>query len=408
MEWQRLSDFRVVGRLVQSRQSGPLSYGTLLGVGDGPWPGPVKAVDLQYQIYESGGKFDSYQTYDSVTGFQGLLFSLFDEVTTFTPGYNLKIFRGFTSVLSATALALIIVWFFIEFGLLSALLSLGFMLVSEWLTLYGGSIYWQLWAFYFPMIVVAYYLARPVQKQQIGTKTFVLSILATVVVKCLFNGFEFISTALAMLFVPLIYYAVLNHWRIGPFIKFSLSIAISALMGVFVSLGILITQIRMNEGSWNKAVIYLFFTLGKRTFGDPVQYPEEAESLRATVFTVLWKYMSEGRALIFSNYFTTTNPWLEKIMEPTYLMLFVTFGLFTALFFILPRSHEETHHKTLALVITTWLSAFAQLSWLVLFKAHSYIHTQLNYVIWQMPFTLFGFAMCGTIIKYLTALNFKR
>jgi hypothetical protein len=37
----------------------------------------------------------------------------------------------------------------------------------------------------------------------------------------------------------------------------------------------------------------------------------------------------------------------------------------------------------------------------VLFKAHSYVHTQLNFILWQMPFTLFGFALGGFVLSSL-------
>jgi hypothetical protein len=50
-----------------------------------------------------------------------------------------------------------------------------------------------------------------------------------------------------------------------------------------------------------------------------------------------------------------------------------------------------------ALLAATWFSLLAPLSWFVLFKAHSYIHTQINFILWQMPFTIFGFAFCGLV-----------
>jgi hypothetical protein len=34
----------------------------------------------------------------------------------------------------------------------------------------------------------------------------------------------------------------------------------------------------------------------------------------------------------------------------------------------------------------------------VVFKAHSYIHTQMNFIVWQLPFTLFAGAVCSLAI----------
>lgn len=58
----------------------------------------------------------------------------------------------------------------------------------------------------------------------------------------------------------------------------------------------------------------------------------------------------------------------------------------------------ERGHRYRALILTTWFSIFAPLSWFVIFKAHSYIHTHMSFLLWQMPFTLFGFAVIGAAI----------
>ncbi len=39
------------------------------------------------------------------------------------------------------------------------------------------------------------------------------------------------------------------------------------------------------------------------------------------------------------------------------------------------------------------------MSWFIVFKGHSFIHVDLNFVIWQMPFTLFGFAAVGLAMR---------
>jgi hypothetical protein len=49
-------------------------------------------------------------------------------------------------------------------------------------------------------------------------------------------------------------------------------------------------------------------------------------------------------------------------------------------------------------MLSTWVSILAPLSWFIIFKAHSYIHTHMNYIVWQMPFVLFGSALCGVVL----------
>jgi hypothetical protein len=65
------------------------------------------------------------------------------------------------------------------------------------------------------------------------------------------------------------------------------------------------------------------------------------------------------------------------------------------------RQAQDLKQKKLALIAATWFSILAPLSWYIIFKAHSFIHTHLNNILWQMPFVLFGFAVCGLAIKDL-------
>ena len=52
----------------------------------------------------------------------------------------------------------------------------------------------------------------------------------------------------------------------------------------------------------------------------------------------------------------------------------------------------------IALIWTAWFSILAPLSWYVIFKAHSFIHTHMSFLLWQMPFTFFGFAVFSAAV----------
>jgi hypothetical protein len=45
----------------------------------------------------------------------------------------------------------------------------------------------------------------------------------------------------------------------------------------------------------------------------------------------------------------------------------------------------------------TWFSLLAPLSWFVIFKGHSFIHTHMNAITWHMPFMFLGFALVGYV-----------
>jgi len=88
---------------------------------------------------------------------------------------------------------------------------------------------------------------------------------------------------------------------------------------------------------------------------------------------------------------------VRYVLKIRYLYLIGLF-LVASILVWLPRRRSRpwpSHRSARALVGTTWFSILAPLSWFVLFKAHSDVHTHMNFLVWQMPFTLFGFAVVG-------------
>ena len=59
----------------------------------------------------------------------------------------------------------------------------------------------------------------------------------------------------------------------------------------------------------------------------------------------------------------------------------------------------ETKNNFNALIITFWVSIIAPLSWFILFKSHSYIHTHMNFIVWYMPFALLGYVLLGYLFS---------
>jgi hypothetical protein len=395
-EWRMNSSHMLVGRLAHSKQSGVFADSALLGTVDGGWPTPPGIAEHQYDVYVNQLHYDSFFAYRSAIGLQGILFSLFDKHTNYPENFNLKIFSGFTSVLSAMMMATLIMWFFLQFGFLSAIFAAGFILLSKWMTFFGGDIYWQLWAFYLPTVIVFYYCARKEPANQVDLHLLSL-IFVTVLIKILFNAFEFISTALLMIYTPLLYFAILQGWSYKKFFALSIKIGISAILATLTGLGILLIQLAGIMGGLTPAVEYVQSTLMRRTYGDVNLYPVEAEGLQASISSVIWIYIS-GRA--FNLQFLQDTPWLSSFGNISYLSVFVVFIITSAIFLGLYFHKSKIFgRKPLALFCSMWFSAVSPLSWFILFKGHSYIHTHLNYIVWQMPFTIVGFAFLGYFLQ---------
>jgi hypothetical protein len=399
--FQTDTESHVLGRIVETRQSGIFSYGGLTGWGNTescPQGGCIGYP--QYQAFLQDTRLTSFFPYLSQTGGQAMLFGVLDQALRIPSPAKLALFHGITSLLSALTLALIVLWFDLEFGLVAALFVLGSAVLSQWLTVFGRNLWWSIWAFYAPMVSVAFYLRRLARPPR--WFSFGLVVFAAVVLKCMINGFEYITTTLLMSLVPLVYYALARRWSLRATAAGLLAAGAASLAAVLVSAAILSLQIAAVEGSFADGLNQILFALGKRTYGDPALFPQDYRaSLQASLPDVMVPYLM--------GWFFNLNNWLivPSAFVTRYLFkirYFYLIGLFFVAGFLLwlgerrVRS-DSSGRRNLALVWATWLSLLAPLSWFVIFKAHSSIHTHINFLVWQMPYTLFGFGLTGVAAR---------
>ena len=406
-EWfdthQRDTESLIVGRMVKSRQDGIFSAGGLTGAGIVDLDNWISSeqIDTQYSAYLNKLSFDKFAPYMSQPGGQGILFSIFDRLIPLSPQIKLWSFYVLTALLSAIALAAIIGWFYEEFGGWVAIFVVGSAVLSQWLTVFGKNLWWSLWAFYLPMIVVMYFLKRHRSPANRLFIKFGILILISVFIKCFINGFEYITTTLVMMVVPCVYYAILDKWNREQYIRGTLAAACGSGIAIVLSLTLLCIQIGAAKDGFSDGVAHVVYSLGKRTHGEAQNFPEVyAASLEAGTIAVVITY-AQGVFFDFNNYLPDTNAFVSNfLLKIRYVYLIVLFIMMSGLLFL--RSSVEQRQNYIALIWTTWFSVLAPLSWYVIFKAHSYIHTHMSFLLWQMPFTFFGFAVIGAAIITLT------
>lgn len=402
---QRDTESLIVGRMVKSRQDGLFSAGGLTGAGittniQQQWIS-ASQIDRQYIAYLNKLSFDKFSTYMSQPGGQGLIFSLLDRLIPLSPQIKLGAFYVLTALLSAIALTSIIGWFYEEFGGWVAIFVAGSAVLAQWLTVFGRNLWWSLWAFYLPMIVVMYYLKRHRLSANRQFIRFGMLICISVFIKCFINGFEYITTTLIMMMAPWLYYAILDKWSRHQCLKWTLAAVFGSGIAIVSSLTLLCFQIGTVKEGFLDGVGHVLYSFGKRTHGDAQGFPEVyAASLEAGTIGVVITYMN-GTFFDFNNYLSHTNAFISNfVLKVRYVYLIVLFVVMSALLFL--RSNEkvmaERRQHYIALIWTTWFSMLAPLSWYVIFKAHSFIHTHMSFVLWQMPFTFFGFAVFASAV----------
>ncbi len=391
--WQTTSERVVVARLAKSQQDGLFSAGGLLGLLDAEdgWTFGAEIANRQYELYETGEPIQSYLVYKSHPGSQGFVFGLFDSLTNFPTSTNLEIFRGSVALASAVVIALIAAAIAFEFGWLAGALTLLFAAVSEWMILPAGSLYWNLWSFFLPFVCGMFLLEETSKKNQYPAFKIYSILFITTLIKILFTGFEIITTALVMATVPFVYFAVRDKWDWKSLMHRATVLGITLALATITGLGVLILQIAAAEGSLKSGLYYVTDTFNRRAAGNPDEYRGEyAESLGASHVEVIGKYLN-------------TEAFYVGNVSVVYWHLIVAFALFTFLYFFKHRAtlRAASSNSGVALVVATWYSILAPLSWFIIFKPTAYIHTFLFPMAWQMPFVLLGFALCGYAIQNL-------
>ena len=391
--WERTYERVVIARLAKSQQDGIFSNAGLLGLAEAEESWNFDP-DRQYEIYLKGEQVNGYRAYRSHPGFQGFVFSLIDRNTNFSPLLNIEIYRAIVSLNSAVVISLLATGMAMEFGWLPGILILAFSSISEWMILPGGNTYWNLWSFYLPFLAGIFFLEEEAKKNTHTASKMYFAIFAAILIKILFSGFEMITTTLIMATVPFVYYAILNKWG-RVFWERMTHLGIVLSLATVSGLLVLSIQIAINDGNFTSSIDYISKTLERRAFGDPDDYKgPKAESLQTNDLSVIVTYLN-------INAFNSQDP--SRIWQRPYWEIIVFFAVCTILFIARHRTLMLAGkiRKGIALIVATWYSLAAPLSWYVIFTATSYDHPFLFPMAWQMPFVLLGFALCGYVFQDL-------
>ena len=363
-----------------------------MGLGDEKkWSFETRTNRHQFSTYLNNGAFESYLVYESNPGLQGIMYGFADQVLSIPGDQKLKLFRLFTALLSAIVFGLMVTVLAMEFGFLSGALTLAFTIVSMWIVLPAGSIFWDYWAFYAPFLASAYVLADAAKTGKYRSGRIHTLLFLAVLIKVLLSGFDLTTTVLVMATVPFIFHAIYYQWEFKTFLARMVNVGLVLLAGTVTGLIILGLQIIVNEGSALNAYTYLLNRFTSHTGGNYEYFDQNLPVRKIHVLEVLPKYLLMPAID------------LPKLgIHILYWHLIVLFAVFTLIYILKHRrqgDHLQLPRRGLALLVSTWYSILAPISWYVTFKPHAFIHTHVNTMGWQMPFTLLGFALCGYVIS---------
>ena len=153
-------------------------------------------------------------------------------------------------------------------------------------------------------------------------------------------------------------------------------------------------QYALLTGSFREGLDYILWSFGKRVHG-LAQYdyePVYERSIHSNQWDVLMAYLND-HAFHVQHWFNSQIWKHVSIITFTFCILLFVLMSFFSLTAKAIQKNEAFYRRQKALVVTLWVSLLAPLSWFIIFKGHSAIHTHMNPIVWYMPFLLFGFVM---------------
>lgn len=336
----------------------------------------------ELNIRVSGGKVDSSDivltSYLSQFGIQGVIFSKLN-----------KIMRGEISDLYKINSALfafsIVMLFILYLKILPekfAVIFLISILMSPWMTSFGRNLYWIPFSWFFPAIFSAgYFLSTSALKKGLCLIFLYIAFLF----KCL-AGYEYISAIILFSASPFIYQMLLEFKQGVWFFSFKrfLLVCFVGVMGFTTAL-LIHANIR-GETIWAGLQSIYEFDVKRRTYGNPADFGQES-----------FAALSSSPVKILSTYIFSWHSRLLCFLPGSVFSILLSGAVLTLFYRYIVLKMRD--FADLAIFVAFILPP---VSWFILAKGHSGVHTHMNYVLWYFGFVAAVLHICFNGLKLLT------
>lgn len=400
--WGQFTNFGGLGkamvyaRLALSEQQGLFSAGGLLFL-DSSTSDTERRPHNENLYLEGIPVSDNRFYYKSRPAFPTYLYAAWDMISPFPNSTNIVIFRLLQSILSSLILAWLLHWVWLEFGRSSAIMvAIGFLL-SPWLTVSGGHLFWASGFFYLPMVYIALQLYRAPDALFSGQQ--VLIIAGLYFIKSLYVGYELITAALLMCLIPIVYYAFRQKWGVRKLFRQLAISSVAISIGLILSVGVLLWQMSRVEDNRTTGFAHLKERFEVRTTGRMPGAggvtPQLQASQEASYRETLSKYWATP--LVRFPKLSRQGPVSRWVISTRVFLVGAILLAVVSCFWLTLRP----------LAGTFLISLVAPASWFLLFKSHSYMHPFLDPLVWYLPSVPMAWALFGLILTQL-AQHFRR
>lgn len=329
-------------------------------------------VDFKLINIEEGAKKGIFTPYTSQFGMQGQFFSfIYNEMGI----NNIDLLKLLSIFLLSSTLSFLCLLVKKEYNLIFGTIFYLVFILSPWMAAFAGNLYWVPFTWFLPALF-SLLLLKNIKQYYFYLPLIFLSVF----IKSL-CGYEYLSTILIFTISFWIIEFVLNTRKQRKKIfLFANIIGFLCFLGFFLAL-LLHANLRNNDtisglkSIWSQDVLRRTYTTNSAFFDTVYK-----DSLSATPSEVVIKY------------FLWNTPIIYGISGKLFSIIF--FLSLSILIFNLFKNKKNIKRDWILFIVTF----LCPLSWFVLAKAHSYIHTHINFVLWY-----FGFiqVMFYIIIKFI-------
>ena len=306
--------------------------------------------------------------YESQIGLQGMIFKSFPK--TLVMNEATTVYKIILAALYAVVISLICYGIYKKYNIRFAMVFYGVSLLAPWMIGYSTNLYWVEFTWFLPTLL-GIYCANHIESKRARVMSYICVMLAIFLKSAC--GYEYISTIMMGAIVFLLTdmtVAIIERKDKAIIMRLFKTIF---MIGVFAvagfALALAVHGYMRGDGDVYAGLRAIYYNdVLRRTHGDPNMFQGVyADSLNASIIRVLLRYLLFDTPLILG------VPGILFIPLIAISFMALAYGVW-----------KKKDNKEM-LVLYIWMG-FASVSWFVLGKSHSYIHTGMNFVMWYFGF----------------------
>jgi hypothetical protein len=379
-----------------------LGYYTRPGVGDeSSDPYKLLAINFYNRKYKSG----EFKQYKSQYGLQAQLFGSLAKL-----GYrDINILHSLAAFSMSLTVGILFCLIRRDFSPYSALMFSLTLIISPWVVVFSRNLYWVPATWFLPLIISMHFARNFFCPGKTKAIIFLLLFL-TFLIKLL-CGYEYMTSIFVASLVPILYQGIKLKVSFRKFFTIFLSFFLVFSISFITAIGI---HIKSTYNDIPSGIGSLAQRARIRTYDSTSSiFSLENSGLAVTVryMTTFYDFLpwlpsirdisildnNEDIKILKNAY---SKPSLKSLQDSvlktsSYLKIALVSTIISSLSFLLflgclLRIWFKLDSPLRAIIL---ISFAAPVSWFIVAKAHSYIHYQLNYVLWYLPFIPYSFVV---------------